>query len=419
MPVTIPVVDHAAAVWDNATAKDPMDILQVADPNESKTYSEILQSSYSADKLAGKSVTASTNGFVFAAIEAYNTHHHLTLRPEDVWFSILTQLSFYIKAHSEELRSFFVEHDDKKELEVITAGTRYTVDFGHLAQVMTGLIAKNVKDPALREWVMPSFSTTTDEDRSVAAVLFMGALQNFFTYKMSLRCGIPSVTLLGEVTDWQNILKRLDFIDQLGEEPAKFRRLLQPIIKRMVLSFEQPKSPEIIQFWNTIAHRTARASANPFISGWLTAFCFWNADGKVLNPHLHDAEEYIARGRYNVPELAKLDDVAYPPVDIPDIPPGSASVPVLLDDNGQVFKCTMIAGSAAMQAAAATAEQKATITEAAASDNELTTVQPMSGWWICINKDQTTASEEAKQESAIKGENPAVLQSKGDDPVTV
>ncbi|KAI1785227.1 hypothetical protein LXA43DRAFT_151204 [Ganoderma leucocontextum] len=35
----------------------------------------------------------------------YRSHHHLRIRPDDVWLAILVQLNFYINAHAEELRS--------------------------------------------------------------------------------------------------------------------------------------------------------------------------------------------------------------------------------------------------------------------------------------------------------------------------
>jgi len=49
-----------------------------------------------------------------------------------------------VNAHAEELRSHFVKHEGKKELVVKAVGTRYTVDFGNLANQMTGQIHENV-----------------------------------------------------------------------------------------------------------------------------------------------------------------------------------------------------------------------------------------------------------------------------------
>jgi len=53
---------------------------------------EMLQSTFSS---VDENVTMrmSETGFVHAAIEAYNQHHHLIIRPDDIWITILTQLS--------------------------------------------------------------------------------------------------------------------------------------------------------------------------------------------------------------------------------------------------------------------------------------------------------------------------------------
>jgi hypothetical protein len=47
---------------------------------------------------------------------------------------------------------------------------------------MAAEIQENVLDPDLRAWVTPAFSTTTEDDRVVSAVLTMGAMQEYFSY---------------------------------------------------------------------------------------------------------------------------------------------------------------------------------------------------------------------------------------------
>lgn len=158
-------------------------------------------------------------GFL-TAVYAYTNHHNLAIRPEDVWFAILSQLGFFIKANSEELRNVFVQHEGQVEIKVKDHGKE---SFGALIERLKGGMAKYVNDADLDNWIMPSFSTTTETDRVVASVLFMGAMQKYFLYSMQFRCGIPAVTLLGEASDWQDILSRLDKIDKLGEEPMKYQ----------------------------------------------------------------------------------------------------------------------------------------------------------------------------------------------------
>jgi Domain of unknown function (DUF4419) len=129
---------------------------------------------------------------------------------------------------------------------------------------------------------MPDFSTTTNDDRVVAAVLFMGAMQSYFSYKMSLMCGLPSVTLLGERDDWEKIRARLDKLDQLGKEPAEFATLLRTVLDFFVKTFDDAKDPDVVDFWGRIAHSSSGGSGPTWLSGWITAFCFWSEKGAKL-----------------------------------------------------------------------------------------------------------------------------------------
>ncbi|MCJ1331359.1 hypothetical protein MMC10_008049 [Thelotrema lepadinum] len=392
MPSTINVVDHPATAWTKQKTTTSENLLKEACPKQYRRCQRLVQSSFTRSGLREGHISATENGFVWAAYHAYSTHHRLVIRPEDVWFAILTQMSFYINAHAEELRSFFVDHEGQKELNAVSD----IADFGFLAVQMTELIAKNVINPELREWVLPSFTTTTADDKVIGAVLFMGAMQSYFSFKLTVACGIPSVTLLGEVTDWMDILKRLDKIDLLGEEPRQFASMLRPIIQHMILSFESPTSGEVVQFWNTIVHRHVLFSGTDYLSGWLTAFCFWSETGKAKR-----------LGDNNV----LFENVKFPTVKINSIPAGFASVPVTVDDLGDVYPETMVAGSvgiAAMEpnissregveiptslaAPSEPNEQQTSPAETAPNGNFntpiLDTIQPISGWWIYENEAQ-------------------------------
>jgi hypothetical protein len=51
-----------------------------------------------------------------------------------------------VNAHAKELRSKFVQHEEQITLTVEELGTRYTLDFGKMAERMTKEIRKNVCD---------------------------------------------------------------------------------------------------------------------------------------------------------------------------------------------------------------------------------------------------------------------------------
>ena len=402
MPVTLAVAEHPPRRWKAPNVSNADELLKGSSPKDHRRSRKLIQNSFSQELFRTSHISASNHGFVWAVFHAYSDHHHLTLRPEDVWFSILTQLGFFVNGHAEELRSFFVSHEGQKELEVVDVGSLGSVDFGAMALRMTRLIEKNVVDEELRSWIMPDFSTTTESDQVVAAILMMGALQKYFSYKVGLLCGIPSVTLLGEREDWARIVTKLDKLRQLGDEPARFAQLLRPVLNHFVASFDRPNAPDVLAFWNKCAHEYSGGSGPTWLSGWITAFCFWNEDGQLLcqeTMHSSSSKEFKSRET----EFG-LDDALSRRVDTDEVPSGCASVPVTVDDNGKTYDTVMLAGLIGIQATSSGAmldgtrdhansgayrvtargnhEMVSYSPSAPTEEAGLDSIQPLSGWWM-------------------------------------
>jgi hypothetical protein len=403
MPVTVRPASHAAREWQSKSGSLSAEgLLRDACPKQFQTCKTIIQSSF--NKFDSSSpVFPSKNGFILGAISAYSKHHHLTLRPEDIWFAILTQLSLYVNAHAEELRTFFVAHEGKKELWIESRGSVSSWDFGLLAETMSKLIAQNVLDPGLREWIMPQFTTTTETDTVVASVLMMGALQKYFSYGFRTDCGIPSVTLLGVKKDWQTLLERLEKLQVLGDEPTQFYSLLKPVLTRFVRTFDDPESDDTKDFWSRIAHES-RGSGTHRISGWITAFGFWDQDGKSLYAPHGELPTHRA--------LLRLDEAIYHTVDMSRIPAGWTSVPLKIDEYGNVYEATMVAGSVAVRVSTSGEPLDATAYgyRPVGSGSQdvapvptvpqvgLDSLQPESGWWIFKKLD---AEDDTKKEATL------------------
>ena len=396
MPVTIKSATQARQ-WTRDTVSDVESLLKKSSPTDDAKCKSIIQSSFHNFDTYSP-LYPSGNGFVRAAIAAYCYHHHLTLRPEDIWFAILTQLSLHINAHAEELRSFFVAHEGQKELWIEGGGTIHSADFRAMSQKMSKLMSTQVVDPELHSWIMPDFSTTTENDQIVASIIMMGAMQKYFSYGFSLLCGIPSVTLLGIRADWEEMLRRLEKLPNLGPEPAQFYTLLKPILTRFVSSFDLPDSPETKDFWRKIADQSG-GSGPTYVSGWITAFCFWDQDGKSL---------YAPTGESPSRSITDhlLDDLLYHRVKLDDIPFGHLSVPVKVDDNGTPYETIMVAGSMGIRIRSSE--------EALAGFNTpqaplyLDSLQPESGWIMFEAVGKTEGSEKTKGEqlgSPVSGDS--------------
>jgi hypothetical protein len=358
MPVTFQVASHPSEEYltrGKTRVANRDELFSQTCAEEARGSKRVIHSSPSLSNecLAEHHVFPSNNGFVKSAWDAYSHHSHLIIRPDDIWFAILSQLNFYINKNAEELRDHFVSHDGQKELVIADVGSIETMDFGLFARRMTGLLQENLKDPNFRDWIMPTFSTTTVDDRSTAAVLMMGSLQAYFTYRSLLMCGIPSVTLLGERADYKDILQRLDKLDELGPETADWANLLRPVLRNFIASFDKVMMTETKDFWNRIAHHQ-RGSGTSRLSGWLTAFCFWRNDGVCLYPARNQKPDKRAyangKGSNICTPKFELDGIVYHTINTSAIPSGFASVPVLVDDNRVRHRTKMVAGSLGIKA---------------------------------------------------------------------
>jgi hypothetical protein len=273
--------------------------------------------------------------------------------------------------------------------------TRHTVDFGALARQMGDIVDKNVVDPALRDWIVPAFTTTTDTDRTASAVLVTATLKQYFTYKIQLLgCGIPRVTLEGERADWLDILGRLEKLKEYGLESIAWYHLLHPVISRFVSAFDEPAAAQNVRFWDRVAHCESAGSGAQYISGWITAFCAFSKEGTWLG-HRLDAEALAqadAPAEMLSPETfwatyapdtrehrgLVLDGMPYHRI-CGIAAPGYAEVDVKLDDNGEFFDCVMVAG---LVGALVSSSGDTALSPRGTDD----TVQPLTGWWMFTKK---------------------------------
>ncbi|EQC31039.1 hypothetical protein SDRG_11226, partial [Saprolegnia diclina VS20] len=273
-------------------------------------------------------VVASTHGFVHGVLEAYCEHHDLVLRPDDLWLAIMTQFGLFVNGNANDLRHALVTHDGSKELVVEAIGTLYSVNFGALSTRMVTHMEAHLVDPNLKDWILPSFSTTTTHDVIVGSVVLMATMKSFFSYKYVLRCGIPNVTLLGTVRDWEDVRRRLEKLGTFGPRLARWASMLRRIVDQCIVAAQGTPDTD---FWNRICTKIPGGSGPTYITGWISAFCVFDRDGQW------QADKKPAR--YSDDELYD-----YPYVDTEDIPPGYLTVDAIIDDNGVVHKAFLFAG---------------------------------------------------------------------------
>eukprot|EP01133_Synstelium_polycarpum_P012347 gene12347-14479_t len=289
------------------------------------------------------------NSFIRSAYMAYSNHHHLTIRPDDVWIAIVTQFSFYANANGEALRDKFVDFQGKKRLEVQSNGTLLTLDYMHMADLLITEIANNITDPSIREWVRPSFTTTTATDRMVGAVALMATIKSYFDYDMRTYCGLPKVTLYGSQDDWQDVKVRAarltEFEIPSGNLMTKWLDMLSPVLDQFIATASQCPDP---LWWNRIVKNIGGESGKHLISGWITVFTVFTEDGQWIG----DKKTYTLDDDCSVEFIdgQEPEEIVseWPVLDLEseecNIPSGYLSVPITIHDDGEKYDTQLYAG---------------------------------------------------------------------------
>ncbi|KAK3997322.1 hypothetical protein QBC44DRAFT_229694 [Cladorrhinum sp. PSN332] len=211
---------------------------------------------------------SSKNGLVHSILEAYNNHHNLVLRPDDIWLAILTQLSFCLPKSPAPLQ---------------------TSSFDSLPL-----------PPQLTAF-LPSFSTTTQTDLTVASIILLGTATKYLTYSQGTRCGIPSVTLLGTLDDWEDIQLRCSEYfggsGRLGKEVKEwYDHSLGYCLDGFITSFNNPGGENAKRFWGSVVvdGKRSNGSGKERYNGWITrGFCWWDEEGRRIGGGW---EEGLSRG---------------------------------------------------------------------------------------------------------------------------
>lgn len=289
------------------------------------------------------------SGLVGTTLTAFNLHQNIQFRPDDLWVAILTQFSSYLNARSEELRDRFVDFEGQVDLRVQQGGSMETADFGEMTRGFLDEISQNIKDPTLKEWFLPGFSTTTVNDEIAASAIAMCAFESYFTFAFGLTCGIPQVTLLGTLQDWQQLRAKvdrlLDFDDSSNILSQEWVPMLQHILDNFILTIQEGGSDSNLRdFWDRIVLYDIDnqiCAETKVLNGWLGAFSFFDSQGHRLS---------TAPVPPVIPEAARLTltpTLHWPRIDLDSLFHSIAVCPATVEDNGRLYNATLLVGQMA------------------------------------------------------------------------
>lgn len=323
----------------------------------------------------GQKAYSAINPFMYAVHTAYASHRPLVLSPDMVWLVICQGFAKHVTENAETLRHHFVEHEGTKNIEIFRndfiKGSRNNDWESAFAQFTDSI--KNYVGEELHSLVVADFSTTTPVEQAAFDISLMDAMSEYFTYQMTITCGIPDITLEGTPKDWQWIE---DHIDQFAQYDLEWwTSELKPILHQFTRA---SKGKADVDFWKDIYNIQVVGCGSQTITGWVNKLfpylksgprvyknqVFSMSDSAYVFRTSKKIEEGEHKGKYreithkfttraalmkfaeqhqNTP---RTFDIAYhgPDISLDNFFSGLSSANLIFNDNGALYKMTLTAG---------------------------------------------------------------------------
>ncbi len=209
--------------------------------------------------------------------QAFAEHVPLSLRPDTVWYMIVSECAEHVRQNADRYARLFTDTPGEKQLiEVRDDTLRYDApsDWMRAINLFREPLAKRISDEAL-ELFVPSFSTSTIEDETSLLVALMDVASPYYEYQMSTRCGIPQIRLEGEAAEWQSLYARTEVLARQFDGLSDYFSDLLPVLEKIVRT--ATGEAHDTHFWTSI-YKYENGSGGPYVTGWITAFFAYELD---------------------------------------------------------------------------------------------------------------------------------------------
>src|SRR5262245_36445323 len=218
-----------------------------------------------------KHLGSRNHALIDAVHTAFSEHYPLVLTPDAIWLVIAQGFSHHITENAKVLRGRLVRHKGKARL----TQTVEDLSLDSFEKSIEGFSTqiRDASDPVLYDTLVCDFSTTTPVIRTTSEVVLMDTYSSYFEYMLRCSCGIPRITVMGTVEDWQRIRQRVEVLETY--DLSWWVRRLRPILDEFIRTVEG--KPDL-RFWQAI-YKPKETYGAMCATGWI-------AD---LFPYLDDA----------------------------------------------------------------------------------------------------------------------------------
>jgi hypothetical protein len=299
-------IGQTSNTYEIETLTKPDKFLYQSPSNEVFKYSraEIEKRSIFPDSL----VTYGEHPFLTGILTAYKEHRPFVISPDIFWLLISQGFARHITNNADEFRKDIVNFENKKTLNVVSndiklgdPNSNWEAVFPQFTNQISDYTGKE-----LTNILTANFSTTTPTTKIVSEIIIMETVKEYFDYKViMIGCGIPKITIEGNVEDWNKILEKTKYISKY--KLKWWTKELIPILKEII---ETKKGNFNKKFWMDMvkSHTEKKYGSPTTINGWIVNFFPYTKEGKKTDLKPISEIDNLASELVKVPFI--LEDVA-------------------------------------------------------------------------------------------------------------
>jgi len=201
-------------------------------------------------------------GYLGYLSKAWGNHYSVVLRPDDVWFMILNELSTAIAKNSSWYATLFTKTPETKQLVLTLADDVESINPASVVDALKDRVPSKVDD------FIPKFSTSTPNSIMAMNVAFCDLVSPFYSYGTYL-CGIPSIRVEGNREDWELAQLKLQLLSELfnKDDLQTYLQRCLYIVNNISDALDGKKS---VDFFKRMVRVTKCGSGHQFeMDGWI------------------------------------------------------------------------------------------------------------------------------------------------------
>ena len=201
-------------------------------------------------------------GYLGYLSKAWGNHYSIVLRPDDVWFIILNEISTTIAKNPSWYATLFTKTPETKQLILTLTGDVESINPAAVVDALKDRVPSKIDD------FIPKFSTSTPNSIMAMNVAFCDLVSSYYSYGTYL-CGIPSIRVEGDKYDWELAQLKLQLLSELfNKDPLQLylQRCLS-VVNNISDAIDGKKS---VDFFKSMVKVKPCGSGHQFkMDGWI------------------------------------------------------------------------------------------------------------------------------------------------------